>query len=339
MREPWFWRSDALAARVAAGALAPLALAYDAGQRLRRAAAAPAEAPGPVICIGNATLGGVGKTPFAILVSRILRQAGRAPWFLTRGYGGRLKGPVRIAPERHGAEDVGDEALLLAQHGPVILSADRPRGARAAFEGGADTVIMDDGYQNPTLRKTLSILLVDAADPAGNGRVFPSGPLREPLARARARADMVVAVKRRADDPAPAGLDADFQARLAPAGDVAPRRVVAFTGIGVPAKFFTTLADAGFELSQQVPFADHHVFSRHEMKALRRAAKENKAALITTEKDYARLPDAMRKEILTLPVAMALNDEAGFRARLLAAIGGPGGAPPNAPIDAHKEAR
>ncbi len=216
MREPWFWRSDAIAARVAAGALAPLALAYDAGQRLRRAAAAPAEAPGPVICIGNATLGGVGKTPFAILVSRILRQAGRAPWFLTRGYGGRLKGPVRIAPEHHGAEDVGDEALLLAQHGPVILSADRPRGARAAFEGGADTVIMDDGYQNPTLRKTLSILLVDAADPAGNGRVFPSGPLREPLARARARADMVVAVKRRADDPAPAGLDADFQAGSRP---------------------------------------------------------------------------------------------------------------------------
>ena len=320
MREPWFWRNGAIAAHAVAGALTPLSLLYDAGQRLRSAAATPAVAAGPVVCIGNATLGGVGKTPFAILTHRLLREAGLAPWFLTRGYGGRLRGPARVDPQTHGADDTGDEALLLAQCGPVIVSANRPQGARAAFEGGADAVIMDDGFQNPTLRKTVSILLIDAADPQGNGRVFPAGPLREPLARARRRADLIIAVKRRAEDAVPPSLAADFDAWLAPSGPVAPRRVVAFTGIGTPSKFFTTLEGAGFEIAERVPFADHHVFTAPELAALRRVSEKKNAALITTQKDHARLPQAIRERVLTLPVAMLLSDEDGFKRRLLAAI-------------------
>ena len=320
MREPWFWRSDSLTARAATGALAPFSAAYDAAQRLRRAATAPAEPAGPVVCIGNATLGGVGKTPFAILVRRILSDAGLQGWFLTRGYGGRLKGPVAVDPDTLTAEDAGDEALLLARRGPTMLARNRPDGARAAFDGGADAVIMDDGFQNPTLRKTLSILLIDAADPEGNGRIFPAGPLREPVARARARAGLVVAVKRRAEDPENDGLNADFHAWLEPSGDIAPQRVVAFTGIGVPSKFFMMLARCGFELAAKAPFADHHVFTEPELAALRRLARKENATLITTEKDHVRLPQEARKDILTLPVAMRLDDEKGFTSRLLAAI-------------------
>lgn len=320
MREPWFWRSDSLAALAAAGALQPFSLAYDAAQRLRWAATTPARAAGPVVCIGNATLGGVGKTPFAILVRRILSDAGFEGWFLTRGYGGHLKGPVEVDAAAHEATETGDEALLLARRGPTMLAQDRPKGARAAFEGGADIVIMDDGFQNPTLQKTVSILLVDESDPQGNGRIFPAGPLREPLARAQARADITVAVKRSMDAPPEDAPRADFRAWLAPSGDVAPQRVVAFTGIGAPSKFFTTLARAGFEIAAKVPFADHHVFTAPELAALRRLAKKEKAALVTTEKDHVRLPQEARDDIMTLPVAMQLDDEEGFKTRLLAAI-------------------
>ena len=320
MREPWFWRSDSLTARAVTGALFPLSLAYHAGQRLRWAATRPAKPAGPVICIGNATLGGVGKTPFAILVHRMLSDTGITSWFLTRGYGGHLQGPARVDANRMQAAQTGDEALLLAREGPAMLARNRPDGARAAFEGGADAVIMDDGFQNPTLRKTVSILLIDAADPEGNGRIFPAGPLREPVARARTRADIIVAIKRNADAPASNDLDADFHAWLEPSGDVAPQRVVAFTGIGVPSKFFMTLTRSGFDLAAKVPFADHHPFTAPELAALRRLAKKENATLITTEKDYVRLPQEARDDILTLPVTMRINAEEDFKARLLAAI-------------------
>lgn len=320
MREPWFWRSNSLTARVVTGALFPLSAAYDAGQRLRRAATTPAKPAGPVICVGNATLGGVGKTPFAILIRRMLSDAGLAGWFLTRGYGGRLKGPVKIDPSTMQAAQTGDEALLLAQAGPTMLARNRPDGACAAFEGSADAVIMDDGFQNPTLRKTVSILLIDAADPEGNGCIFPAGPLREAVARARDRADIIVAVKRNADAPNNNSLDADFHAWLEPSGDAAPQRVVAFTGIGVPSKFFMTLALSGFDLAAKVPFADHHTFTAPELAALRRLAKKENATLITTEKDYVRLPQEARNDVLTLPVVMRLDAEETFKERLMAAI-------------------
>lgn len=320
MREPWFWRADTLIAKATAGVLVPLSSAYDAAQRLRWTMTHPTQADGPVVCIGNATLGGVGKTPFAILTHRLLHEAGQECWFLTRGYGGRLKGPIKIDPKTHYAADTGDEALLLARQGQTMLSAKRPDGAKAAFEGGADIIIMDDGFQNPTLQKTVSILLIDAADPQGNGRVFPAGPLREPVERARQRADIVIAVKRSAEEAKSETLNADFEAWLEPSSSVAPQKVIAFTGIGVPSKFFLTLARAGFDLSHKVPFADHHTFTSAELSALRRLAQKEQAALITTEKDYVRLPQEMREHVLTLPVAMKLNDADGFTARLLATI-------------------
>lgn len=320
MREPWFWRANTLTAQMATAALTPFSIIYDAAQRLHWMTTKPAKPEGPVICIGNATLGGVGKTPFALLTHRLLHDANAEGWFLTRGYGGRLKGPVKVDPATHQAEDIGDEAMLLAAQGPTILSAHRPDGANTAFEAGADTVIMDDGFQNPTLQKKFSILLIDAVDPQGNGRIFPAGPLREPIARARNRADLVVAIKRRAEDRISEQLNVDFEAWLEPSGTVTPQKVIAFTGIGIPSKFFLTLSRAGFDIVHKVPFANHHFFTNAELSALRRIAKKENAALITTEKDYVRLPQDMREEVLTLPVVMKINDENSFKARLLEAI-------------------
>ena len=323
MREPWFWRSSSLAARAAAAALSPLALGYDALQRLRWAITPPEDTEGPVICIGNATLGGVGKTPFAILVRQLLKSAGTEAWFLTRGYGGALHGPVVISADTHNAVEAGDEALLLAQAGSTIVSRNRPQGARLAFQNGAQAVIMDDGYQNPTVKKSFSILLIDAFDSTGNGHIFPAGPLREPMTRARARADITVAIQRSGDELQPVD-NADFNAWLEPSPEVRPQTVVAFTGIGVPSKFFMTLSKAGFEVAQKIPFPDHHYFSRQELAALRQLAHQEKTALITTEKDFMRLPPDFREETLVLPVTMNIDAPEAFTERLMSAIDAPG---------------
>ena len=192
MREPWFWRSQSGTARLIALALTPFSFAYNTAQKTRRRLTTPFSQAIPVICIGNASLGGEGKTPFAIMLSGLLKQEGLKPCFLTRGYGGRLSGPILVDPARHSAIDVGDEALLLAARAPTWLARNRVAGANAAATSGADIILMDDGFQNPTLEKAYSILLYSGAATLGNGRVFPAGPLREPVANALARAQLVV---------------------------------------------------------------------------------------------------------------------------------------------------
>ena len=323
MREPWFWRSRSLAARAAAALLAPAAAAYQAGQSLRRAATIPAKASIPVICIGNATLGGAGKTPFAMLVAEMLREQDVAASFLTRGYGGGLAGPVAVDPDRHDADDVGDEALLLARRAPTIVSRNRPQGARLAAANGAQAIVMDDGFQNPTLLKDLSILLIGPDEAQSNGALFPAGPYRETLGGARARAGIVVAMGENKGD-------ADFRAWLEPVAP-APERIVAFAGIGHPEKFFATLEQAGYEIARRVAFPDHHRFSEAELRLLERNAARDKARLICTEKDHVRLPADLRARVLALAVVMRVNDPDGLKRRLAASITGAMPATPRDP--------
>jgi tetraacyldisaccharide 4'-kinase len=320
MRAPWFWREQTIAARAVALGLAPLAALYDAGQRARWRMTAPKRAPVPVICIGNATLGGVGKTPFAIALKDLL--GGDAIHFLSRGYGGSLHGPMRVHPSTHDASEVGDEALILARCGPAWVAKARPAGASAAAKAGAKYIIMDDGFQNPTLEKTVSILLIDAAGADGNDKIFPAGPYREPLERARARADIIVYV----GDDEPAATDAaknnntPFAAWLEPNNPPERTRVVAFSGIGRPQKFFKTLAAAGFEIAETASFPDHHRFSDQDLFALARIAAAKGAPLITTEKDYVRLPNDFRANVLVFPVTMKINQPALLVETIEAAI-------------------
>lgn len=325
MREPWFWRETGPAATAVAGALAPAALLYDAVRRLKAAQARPAAAPAPVFCVGGATLGGVGKTPFALMLHALLREAGVEAHFVTRGYRGSLTGPTRVDPATHGCRETGDEALLLAAAAPTWVSKDRPAGAAAAARAGAPALILDDGYQNPSLEKSLSILLVSAEAPYGNGKVFPAGPLREPAESALARADMVAVVHADAQSAAAApaaesGARPMVKVWLEPLAPVAPERAVAFCGIAAPHRFFRMLRRAGFDVAKEVAFPDHAAFSPPQLERLKALALEMKARLVTTEKDFVRIPTEYQDAVEPIRVRMACDDPGLLKERALAAI-------------------
>ena len=317
MRAPEFWRRDGALAH----ALAPLSWAWAAGARARHAGATPARAGAPVICVGNLTVGGTGKTPVALALLRQLRERGRQPHALTRGYGGRQKGPLRVEPG-HAAGEVGDEALLLARAAPTWVARDRAAGGRAAADAGADVIVMDDGFQNPSLAKDLSLLVVDAAYGFGNGRLIPAGPLREPIAHGLARADALVLVLPPLAEPlAPLPLIRlpVLRARLLPepqAEGLAGRRVLAFAGIGRPDKFFATLVGLRAQVVKAHAFADHHAYAEHEVMALVEEAQRLDAVPITTAKDAVRLPPAARTMVQVLRVELEFEAPAALEALL-----------------------
>jgi tetraacyldisaccharide 4'-kinase len=319
MREPGFWwREPGLFARL----LGPLGALYGAVAAARLAR--PGKRVGiPVVCIGNLTVGGAGKTPAALAVARRLLAAGARPVFLTRGYGGRLGGPVTVEP-RHGAADVGDEPLLLTRIAPTIVARDRVAGARAAIAAGADVIVMDDGFQNPALAKDLSVIVVDGRRGIGNGQPLPAGPMRAPLAPQVARANALLVV----GEPSPLAQPAIEAARacdrpvltgrLVPdpalAAQLSGRPTLAFAGIGDPEKFFTTLRGAGITVVATRSFADHHRLGGAEATELSRRADEAGLALVTTEKDLARMHGddalaALARRTVALPVRLAFDDE------------------------------
>ncbi|HTW35929.1 MAG TPA: tetraacyldisaccharide 4'-kinase [Rhizomicrobium sp.] len=299
MRAPEFWSRPSLAA----AALSPAGWFYGAVTDWKRTHASPYRARAKVVCVGNLTAGGSGKTPVVEAIVRNLKARGLCVMILSRGYGGRLSGPVLVNREAHDAADVGDEPLLLAEIAPVVVARDRRRGAILADAQRADVVVMDDGYQNFALQKDVAIVVVDAEKGFGNGRIIPAGPLRESVSGGLARADAVVLV----GDGMPAlhGYSGPvLRAKLVPRGGetLADRKVIAFAGIGRPEKFFGTLRDMNAEVIEAHAFADHHAFNAGEMTRLKTAAKENSAVLVTTEKDYVRLTPADREGIAVLPI-------------------------------------
>ncbi len=301
MKAPAFWRKGGLLPAL----LAPAAAAYALAGQVRQQYARPLRLPVPVICVGNLVAGGAGKTPVALSLAGLVGESGRTPVFLTRGYGGSQAGPLVVDPARHKAEEVGDEPLLLASAATTVVARDRRAGGQAALEAGADVVIMDDGFQNPSLAKDLSLLVVDAAYGFGNGRVLPAGPLREALAAGLARADALVLLQ---GDEAAVPLSVErsiptLAARLQSSrSDLAGRRLLAFAGIGRPEKFFASLRGLGAQLLDGLAFPDHHRYAAAELGQLRRRAEAENAQLITTEKDLVRLSPDQRGGIEVLPV-------------------------------------
>lgn len=328
MRAPEFWRRDGLVPSF----LAPLAWGFDAAGRARRSMVRPSQAPLPIVCVGNLVAGGAGKTPVAMAIGARLRQLGRRVHFLTRGYGGHARGPLRVDTERHDTGDVGDEALLLAHVAPTWVSRDRPAGARAAAEANAEVVVMDDGHQNPALAKDLSIVVVDSAYGFGNGRIIPAGPLREAVRAGLARADAVVLV-----GPGDSGFDGRLDgsgavvlhATLEPTPDsmgLAGKPVVAFAGIGLPDKVFATLAAMGCKLLGRHGFPDHHRYTADEIMSLVEEATARNATLVTTEKDYVRLPAEARPMVEVLSVRVAWTEPETLDDMLAALFAPPQGA-------------
>lgn len=330
MRPPAFWDNAPETPGLAARLLAPLAALF-AGATALRVGRGPSERPGPpVICVGNLHAGGTGKTPTVIALIERLAKAGLSAHVVTRGHGGRLAGPLRVDLRHHRSADVGDEPLLLAAFAPVWVARDRAAGARAAAAAGAEAILLDDGFQNPAVAKDMSLVVVDADHGFGNGRVMPAGPLREPVATGLARADFVLAIgdtaaRARFTERWGAALPCPLlEAELVPLAtgiDWSAQRVLAFAGIGRPARFFATLRGLGADVAGTVALSDHQPLPETLLQRLSRQAAGLGAQLVTTEKDAARLPAAWRGQVLALPVRLQPGDWHALDTRMAAITG------------------
>ena len=309
MRAPAFWSGPSALSTL----LMPLGAVYAAAGRLRRVAASPQTPPVPVICVGNLVAGGAGKTPVAQAIARHMIAQGVEVHFLSRGYGGKLKGPVRVVPGIHDAAAVGDEPLLLAETATCWVATDRVAGAKAAAAGGAQIIVMDDGHQNPGLVKAVSIVVVDGGVGFGNGRIIPAGPLRESVAEGMARADAVVILgedKIGVAQRLPQGMPL-LHGHLAPTEEsrvLDGERVLAFAGIGRPGKFFDTVRALGCNLVEQRGFPDHHPYSYKEARELIDAAWALGALPVTTAKDAVRLPPDLRASVMVVEVQVVWRE-------------------------------
>jgi tetraacyldisaccharide 4'-kinase len=324
MREPAFWhRPSSWKSHL----LRPLGALYGAvaAQRMARKGL---DAGIPVFCIGNYHMGGAGKTPTVLALTKILRDLGETPVVLSRGYGGRLHGPVMVDPARHTAADVGDEPLMLSAAVPVAVSRERVDGVALAKSQGASVILMDDGFQNPAVAKDAALIVIDSERGVGNGFVFPAGPLRAPLSPQLERTDALIVIgegtassviaDRIAAVPGRPVLRASLRPDPASVASLAGKRVLAFAGIGDPARFFRTLAAAGIDVARHRAFADHHPFSQHEIDALIADARGEGLTLVTTDKDLARLRQrgghpAWAQAIVTLSVTLVFEDEKAAR--------------------------
>lgn len=295
--------------------LSPIGALYAAATARRVRQTPTHRAAVPIICIGNINAGGTGKTPMTIALAQRLGELGHTPHIVSRGYGGSLSGPVQVDPSTHGASDVGDESLLLSAFAPTWVAKDRASGVQTAEHAGATVILLDDGFQNPSVHKDLNIVVVDAVKGFGNGRAIPAGPLREPLGAGLARADILTAI-------GPAHARASFTLdlptrcqRMNASLDALPTGmpwgglpVLAFAGIGHPEKFFATLKGLGADVVRGEALDDHQPYTDAILKRLETEAKMRGLQMVTTEKDAVRLPEHFRHKVSILPVRLAVED-------------------------------
>ena len=320
LEPPSWWYRDT--ATPMARLLTPVAGLVAAAAQRRFDQTKPYRSSLPVLCVGNLTVGGAGKTPVALAIGALLKTARRKPGFLTRGFGGTQRGPHLVALPGDTSVHVGDEALLLAALAPTLVSRDRPAGAKALERLWLDVIIMDDGLQNPSLAKKLSLAVLDPQRMIGNGLVMPAGPLRAEIADQLRRTDALVILcgpgEQMPDLPQALRVFTGpvLRAELAPDRAVAAalrgQRVVAFAGIGRPSKLFETLRGLGADVVSETAFPDHHRYTVAEADRLLQLSDQHRATMVTTEKDLARMPlegriADLRNACTALPVTAAFS--------------------------------
>lgn len=306
MKTPTFWTSPSFISQL----LAPLGKLYALATSLRIKFGHTKKVNRPVICIGNITAGGTGKTPVAVSFAKLLQQMGKNPFFVSRGYGGKLKG-IMVDKTWHTAAEVGDEPLLLARQAPVIVNPDRFAGAQKALQSGAEIILMDDGFQNPGLHKDLSFLVFDGNIGIGNGLCIPAGPLRESLASGLKRAQAIIILGEDRHNLAAKIKDFPlFKGRVvAKKPEINNNEIIAFAGIGRPEKFYTSLRELGFKLLKTVDFPDHHQYTMTELKKLINEAQKKDAVLFTTAKDFVKIPPQIQKYFHVLEIEIMWENE------------------------------
>ena len=320
MKAPHFWKNK----NILSSLLMPAAWLYRLAGWCRGALVRPYRSHLPVICVGNITSGGTGKTPVTAYLATLAKAQGLRPVILSRGYGGTITTPTFVDPASHEARICGDEPLLLSQSAPVVIARHRGEGARfIEAQNRFDLIIMDDGMQNPQLHKDSIIAVFDGKIGIQNGRIFPAGPLRTPLAQGRKQADIILingadetALRAQIGDKSALSFSLKAEAAIPAMKKDTP--LFAFAGIGRPERFFETLADEGYYLVQTKDFGDHHHYNQAEISALVEGARALSALLITTHKDWVRLPPAIQKHIAYLPVSLHISaaDEALLCAHL-----------------------
>lgn len=306
MKTPSYWNKQNLISNI----LWPFGCLYTLATKLNIKFSHPKSVNKPVICIGNLTAGGTGKTPVAISLAEIIQSLEKKPFFVSRGYGGKLKGVV-VDNQKHLAAQVGDEPLLLSRQAPVIVNPDRWQGACLAVNSGADLIIMDDGFQNPGLKKDLSFLVFDGSFGYGNGRGIPAGPLRESLSDGLKRAQAIIIIGEDKHN-----LAEEFAHLPVFKGTIVPKpitgsnkKAIAFAGIGRPDKFYASMREIGFELYKTIDFPDHHQYSQQELENLIALAKQNRTELYTTSKDFVKIPAAMQKHFKVLEIGISWENK------------------------------
>ena len=306
MRTPSFWSHKNFISTL----LSPLGFLYAAATAYRIKFGHSSKVGRPVICIGNLTAGGTGKTPVAISMAKLLQEKGKNPFFVSRGYGGKLK-DLLVDNHKHTAEEVGDEPLLLSQQAPVVINSDRYLAAQKALKSGAEIIIMDDGFQNPGLYKDLSFLVFDGGFGYGNGLAVPAGPLRENLKSGLKRAQAVIII---GEDKHNLSSEFNklpiFKGKIkAVEPNVGNKNIIAFAGIGRPEKFYDSLKELDFNLVETINFRDHHQYSVSELQKIITRAQDKGTLIFTTSKDFVKIPPQMQKYFHVLEIEIDWEDK------------------------------
>ena len=310
MKTPKFWSSRGLLSTL----LVPVSIFYDMVNTFKHAKVRPVRFPVPMICIGNLTAGGAGKTPTALYIGKRLKTKGVNAFFLSRGYGGKLEGPVLVNQKKHQAIHVGDEPLLLAEILPTVVAKNRVSGANYAISKGAQAIIMDDGFQNRSIIKNLSLLVVDGLRGFGNGRLIPAGPLRERPQEGYKRAHAVIVMNKTTGTPKLPTDRPAFYARTFPkdSANFKGKKLFAFCGLAYPQKFFEMLGTTGARVMKEVAFADHYQYTPLDMRKLLLQSYVESAILVTTAKDFVRIPERFRDSVAVFDMDVEFEEPAIF---------------------------